>query len=70
MFRFRGCEDDHGKSLLGHDQSGRMAEVLSGIQGRFLPFLSDRPEVRATFGHFHPTPVTTSWPIANQADTA
>lgn len=62
-----GCEGDYGKDMFGREQFQRMAEVLAGIQGRFLLSLNDVPEVRATFAPFQLAPVITNYSIGNHA---
>ena len=47
-----GHEDDYGKGLFERADFGRMAELLSGVKGRFILSLGDRPEVRALFRGF------------------
>lgn len=49
---YYGCEGDYGKALFDRGQFDKMAEVLSGIKGRFILSLNDKPEVREVFKAF------------------
>lgn len=44
-----GCEDDYGKGAFSRDDFTRMADVLSGLQGRFILSVNDVPELRDLF---------------------
>ncbi|SNX71863.1 site-specific DNA-adenine methylase [Cereibacter ovatus] len=63
-----GCEGDYGRRLFQRGDFERMAELLAGIEGRFILSLNDVPEVRAIFARFHLTEVTTSYTIGDRAD--
>lgn len=52
-----GCENDYGKSVFQRSDFMRLAEILSGIEGRFIMSLNDVEAVRETFGGFHILPV-------------
>ena len=56
-----GHEADYGKGLFSRDEFARMAELLRGIEGRFILSLNDRPEVRETFAGFSFEEVTTRY---------
>jgi DNA adenine methylase len=47
-----GCEGYYGKDLFDKEDFDQLAGILSGIQGRFILSLNDRPEIRAIFGAF------------------
>lgn len=47
-----GCENDYGKDLFARDDFERLAELLRGVQGKFLLSLNDVPEVREVFKAF------------------
>lgn len=47
-----GTEDFYGKDLFSRDDYAEMAEILDGLQGRFLLSLNDVPGVRDVFGRF------------------
>lgn len=59
--------DDYGRNLFGREQFQLMAERLAGIQGKFLLWLNDLPEVRQVFQGFSLMPVSTSYSIGNKA---
>ena len=44
-----GHETDYGKGLFEREDFGRMAELLSGLKGRFILSLNGGPEVRELF---------------------
>ncbi len=46
------CEDYYGNGIFSRDDFARLAEVLSGIKGRFVMSLNDTPGVRKTFKAF------------------
>jgi DNA adenine methylase len=47
-----GGEEDYGAGLFSRDEYPRLAEALSGLQGRFILTLNDVPEVRRLFARF------------------
>ena len=56
-----GHENDYGKGIFDRGDFPRMAEILRGIQGRFILSLNDRPEVRELFGEFRIEVVNTRY---------
>ncbi len=58
-----GSEGDYGRDLFARPDFERLAFCLSGLRGRFLMSLNDRPEVRQTFAAFHLTEVSTTYSI-------
>ena len=63
-----GCEDDYGDTdagapLFDRAQFEELADVLAGLQGRFLLSLNDRPEVRTTFARFSIESVVTTYSL-------
>lgn len=59
-----GNEGDYGRDLFNRDEFAKMALILSGIKGRFILSINDKPEVRKTFAAFHQLPVTTTYTIS------
>lgn len=59
-----GSEGDYGRELFGRDDFGRLAEVLRGLQGRFLMSINDVPAVRKTFASFRMRPVKVTYTVA------
>ena len=49
---YLGHEADYGKGMFSVEDFARMAELLRGIEGRFILSLNDTSEVRATFAGF------------------
>ena len=47
-----GNEDTYGKGMFERADYQRMAEILGGIEGRFVLSVNDRPELRGIFGAF------------------
>lgn len=58
-----GSERDYSPGLFARADFERLAFCLSGLRGRFLMSLNDRPEVRQTFAAFHLTEVRTTYSI-------
>ena len=56
-----GHETDYGRGIFGRGDFARMAEILAGIEGRFVLSLNDRPEVRETFRAFDLEAVETTY---------
>lgn len=46
------CTDDYGRDIFSQEDFGRLAELLAGLQGRFILSLNDTPEVRRLFARF------------------
>lgn len=61
---YYGCEDDYGAQLFSRDQFAEMAQLLAGLQGRFILSLNDHPAVRDLFGGFQLEPVGVTYGIA------
>ena len=59
-----GCEGDYGP-LFTRADFARLAEVLTGLTGRFLLSLNDTPEVRTIFGAFAIEAVRTTYTVAS-----
>jgi DNA adenine methylase len=64
-----GSESDYGEGLFGREDFGQLAELLAGIEGRFILSINDRPEVRKLFKTFRIETVTTSYSIAGNDQT-
>ena len=62
---YYGCEGDYGAGMFSREEFGRMTELLSGIQGRFILSLNDTPEVREIFNAFTIRQVQTTYSIAS-----
>ena len=58
---YLGHEDDYGKGLFSRADFAGMAELLSGLKGRFILSLDDRPEARALFKGFEMEAVETRY---------
>ncbi|MFD1952115.1 DNA adenine methylase [Sphingomonas arantia] len=60
-----GCESDYGPDSFSRAEFGRMAELLTSVEGRFILSLNDTPEVRATFAAFSIDEIETTWSISS-----
>ncbi|MEN2979954.1 DNA adenine methylase [Tistrella bauzanensis] len=59
-----GCEDYYGRQMFARADFQRLADVLAGIQGRFVLSINDRPEVRQIFAAFDVIPVSTTYTVS------
>ena len=64
-----GCEGDYGKALFERADFERLADLLSGIQGRFILSLNDRPQVRDIFSAFDIEAVQTSYSVSRKVES-
>jgi len=64
-----GCEGDYGKTLFERADFERLADLLSGIQGRFIMSLNDRPVIRKIFSAFEIEAVQTSYSISRKVES-
>lgn len=63
-----GCEGDYGRVLFERS-AARMADLLSGIQGRFILSLNDRPQVRDIFSAFDIEAAQTSYSVSRKVES-
>lgn len=66
---YYGCEKDYGANVFSRDQFDVMAERLSGIKGRFIVSLNDKPEVREIFSAFNIMDVGLTYTVHGGAGT-
>jgi DNA adenine methylase len=59
-----GSEGDYGADMFGRDQFAEMADVLRGIEGRFILSINDAPEIRAIFAAFSIEAVKTTYSLS------
>ncbi len=64
---YLGHEADYGKEMFSADDFARMAELLRGIEGRFILLLNDTPEMRETFTGFEIEEVETRYSVNVEA---
>lgn len=62
-----GSEGDYGPGMFSRTDFEALAEILAGLQGRFLLSLNDHPGVREVFGRFEMEAVETTYSIAGSA---
>lgn len=59
-----GSEGDYGRELFSREDYGRLAEVLRGLQGRFLMSINDVPPIRKAFAGFKMRPVKVTYTVS------
>lgn len=59
-----GNETDYGAGMFGREEFAEIADRLSGLKGRFILSINDRPEVRALFAPFQIEPVELTYTLA------
>jgi DNA adenine methylase len=60
-----GSEGDYGKELFGREEYERMAEVLSGLKGRFILSINDVPAIRRAVAGFRLQPVRLTYTVTS-----
>lgn len=66
---YLGGESDYGKGMFDRAQFGKMAEVLSSIDGAFLLSINDHPEIRSAFADFYFEEVSLKYTIGKSNAT-
>ncbi|MGX9965541.1 DNA adenine methylase [Roseomonas sp. F4] len=61
------CETYYGNGIFAPSDFDHLAELLAGLQGRFLMSINDAPEVRKIFGRFKIEEVAVHYPVAGGA---
>lgn len=61
------CERLYGEGIFAREDFARLAELLAGIQGRFLMSINDVPEIRELFGRFRIEEVQVVYPTPRGA---
>jgi DNA adenine methylase len=61
---YYGGETDYGTGLFDRAEYDKMAEILSGIEGRFILSLNDVPPIRRAFKRFTLKPVTLTYSLS------
>jgi DNA adenine methylase len=62
-----GSEGVYGKALFSRQDFQRLADILTGIKGRFLLSINDVPEIREIFAWAQIEEVATTYTIGKQA---
>jgi DNA adenine methylase len=60
-----GIENEYGRGLFERADFERLAEILAGIEGRFILSLNDRPQVRRIFAAFRLERVDVAYKVGN-----
>jgi DNA adenine methylase len=63
-----GSEGDYGKALFSRQDFQRLADVLTGIKGRFLMSINDVPEIREIFAWARWDEVQTTYTIRGKGE--
>ena len=58
-----GCESDYGKNVFAGEDFTRMAEILRGLQGKFILSVNDVPELRDLFAWAAIDPVSLTYTV-------
>lgn len=61
------CETDYGSGVFSKSDFDRLAEVLSGIKGRFMMSINDAPQIRRIFAAYHVAEIETTYSISDSA---
>ncbi|MBE0552386.1 MAG: DNA adenine methylase [Rhodobacteraceae bacterium] len=61
-----GSEGDYGKHLFSRQDFQRLADILTGIKGRFVMSINDVPEIRQIFGWARIEEVQTTYTIGSK----
>lgn len=56
-----GCEDYYGRGIFDPGDFVRLAELLSGVAGKWIMSINDVPEIRTLFGSFRIQEVDTTY---------
>jgi DNA adenine methylase len=64
-----GGEADYGQALFERAEYAQMAEVLSGLKGRFILSINDVPQIRKAFAGFAMTPVSLSYTVSRSTNS-
>jgi DNA adenine methylase len=63
-----GCEDMYGAGVFARDDFQRLADLLSGIDGRFIMSINDHPKIRAIFKGFSIEPIAVRYTLSSRAE--
>jgi len=63
---YYGHERDYGPGIFSPEDFNRLAQLLKGLQGRFLLSLNDTPEIRLLFAGHHLQEVTTTYQVGTR----
>ncbi len=64
-----GGENDYGKDMFDRSQFQKMADLLAGIDGKFLLSINDRPEIREIFTAFRFEEVSLKYTVSQKGAT-
>jgi DNA adenine methylase len=58
----------YGAGVFSRDDFQRLADLLSGIDGRFIMSINDHPKIRAIFKGFAIEPVAVRYTLSSRAE--
>ncbi len=64
-----GSEGDYGKQIFSRQDFRRLADILTGLKGRFLMSINDVPEIRSLFSWARLEEVQTTYTIGGKGAT-
>lgn len=67
---YLGCEEDYGEGVFSAADFEALRDLLTGLQGRFILSINDRPEIRDLFARFTIEPVELSYRISGKVTPA
>lgn len=65
-----GNENDYGRGMFGREDFQHIADLLSGIKGRFILSINDQPNIRDLFSAFQVEPVALTYSVAKKGATS
>jgi DNA adenine methylase len=61
---YYNCEEDYGKGIFHRDDFERLADILKGLEGKFMLSINDTKEIRGIFKAFEMKKVQTTYTAA------
>lgn len=65
-----GCTDDYGKDIFSPADFEALRDLLSGLQGRFILSINDKPEIREIFHGFEIEEVALNYRLSGKVTPA
>jgi len=66
---YYGCTDDYGKHIFSESDYVILADILSGIKGKFCLSLNDVPTIRDIYSQFRIVPLKVKYSVSRQGNT-
>jgi DNA adenine methylase len=58
---YYGCEDYYGDGIFSREDFGRIAEILGGIEGKFIMSINENKQIRSIYKRFNIKEVNTTY---------